>query len=235
MAGLITFCTSTAFVLTVLHVYALSIPLACNLLQYFTVEDYLKQAIQWLVPIVLTFGCGLVVGGMIPTMRARWKDTVFRTQIIISCLGLASIVFFWAIYYLGYSKAVKSNLYLGTGIYCIGIVTFIYVAYLKQHKGGLRLAIGDYSIVIYIVVFFMLMGWFRGLENGESLKERTNQAPKTRINLLELAPPLQGQMVFLLEKYVVFLKQNEKTVIAIPTSLIRLIEELPDTKVGTKP
>ena len=170
-----------------------------------------------------------------PTMRAMRKDTRLRTLIVILCLSLVSIVFFGAIYYVGYSKAFKSQLYFGNEIFGIGIVTVIYIAYLEQHKDGLRLTIGDYTLVIYIVVLFMLIGLFGGLKKGEILKEKTNQTPKTRINLLELASPLQGQMVFLLEKYAVFLKQNERTVTAIPTSLIRLIEELPDAKAGTKP
>jgi hypothetical protein len=238
IAGFITFCTATSFILTVLYVYALSIPLACNLLQYFTVEDYFKQAIQWLVPIVLSNGIGLVVGRMMPIMRVWWKDTDTRIRFltVILCLILVLIpVVFWTIHYLGYSKAVRSQLYFGVEMVVIGIISLSYIASLKPHKDDLRLAIGDYKFVIYIVVLFMLMGWFRGLAGGERLKERTNQTPKIRISLLELASPLQGQMVFLLEKYVVFLKQNETTVTAIPTSLIRLIEELRDAEAGTKP
>jgi hypothetical protein len=94
MAGLITFCTATAFVLTVLYVYALSIPLTCNLLQYFTVEDYFKQAIQWLVPLVLSNGIGYFVGRIIWPMRAGWKDmnTRIKTLTVISCLILALIL-----------------------------------------------------------------------------------------------------------------------------------------------
>jgi hypothetical protein len=121
----------------------------------------------------------------------------------------------WTIYYLGYSKAVKSQLYFGCEIAFIGIFSSIYIAYLKPHKDGLRFEIVDYNFVIYIVVSFVLIGWLRGLGNGERLKERTNRTPKTRISLLELASPVQGQMVFLLEKYAVFLKQNERTVTLI--------------------
>ena len=132
---------------------------------------------------------------------------------------------------MGYWKINKSQLYFAWKVASVGIWTFAFLLYLMKH----RQPFGVSWLVIAFFVSYMLFGWFDGLSGGERLKETTNEAPKSRITVLESASPLQGQMVFLLEKYAVFLKQNERTVTAIPTSLIRLIEELPDGKAATKP
>ena len=241
ISSFITICTATAFALTVTHIYAISIPLTSNLFQYFTLDDYFRHAIQWLAPIVISMGIGYFIGWTMSFIKSRGKigttstigDTRINKQsktiLIIAC-GLIALmpVLSYIIYYFGYLKVVLSQIYAIFLTSSMFIVLLIFV-FIVQFKNPLR------SIIFFFITIFMLNAWFVGLKMGEQMGERTNQPPKTRIMLLESKTPLQGQMVFLLDKYAVFLKQNERTVIAIPTSRIGLIEEIPDAKTAIKP
>lgn len=239
ITGIVAACTAAVFVLTVIHIYAFSIPLNCNLFQYFTLDDYFKLAVQWLVPVSLGMGVGSAVGyafGVGSKNKIEAGTQIYRrftaqSMLVWSCLLLAfMIVLRTVLYYMGYWKIDKSQLYFAWKAASVGIWTFAFLLYHMKHRDSVRQPFGVYWLVIAFFVSFMLFGWFDGLSGGERLKETTNEAPKSRITVLESASPLQGQMVFLLEKYAVFLKQNERTVTAIPTKLIRLIEELPESK-----
>ena len=102
--------------------------------------------------------------------------------------------------------------------------------YVRKSKGLLGDSFATYGFLVVAVPAFMLIGFFNGLLDGEDLVNRTDKAPTARVVLSEGSAPLQGQIMLLLEKYVVFLKHGEKTISTVPVSLVRLIEELPEPK-----
>ncbi len=166
-----------------------------------------------------------------PVKLHRWTTVML---VVISLFVLVPVSFS-ILAYVGFMKVDTWRLHLiwmcGSAIACI-FGSRVYLA--RQHKDSTGEPFAGYKFVILVVPWLLAVGFFKGLTDAEVLKERTSEAPITRITLSEW-PPVEGQTIFLLEKYVVFLKHNERAVSAIPTSLIRLIEELPHVKTETKP
>lgn len=239
IAELLGGCTATAFILTIIYIYAFSIPMHWTLFQYFVLDDYLKLAIQWLIPsavgYLIFFPIGIMLGRNQHKTEAVTKPKSLSLTRMIVGGAMLSIIFLspivvWVLYIFGRTPINLFGLYgisaIPIALVCVGFTKW----YIARIEPSVREPFTGYHFLVSLAPFLILIPFYNGLADAELLKEGTKEMPKTRLTLSEAAPPMQGQIIFLLDKYVLFLKQNETTVTAIPTALIKSIEELPGSK-----
>jgi len=215
-----------------------------NLFRYFVLDDYLKLAIQWLPPV----GFSYFIAYLITEIETLFKATpevpekAKSPSRIKFFLASAMILIFFGtpvllciFYIIGYKSIRLQDLYNFSVFPIALLLIYFYKVYEQKAKLRIEKPFPNFGLFIFGGLFLMILATYNGLSTAEQVKDGMRQPPRVRITLAEPSPPMQGQIIFILDKYVLILKQNETTLSAIPSTIIRFIEELPETKkVGRK-
>jgi len=229
--------SATSFGLTVVYVYAYSIPLRFDLLQYLTLNDYLRLAVTWLVPVAMALGAGLLIEasfsraerGMTeeeiiaasPHPRFRRAFRGGSQKVFPAVLALAVVLDTVLLLLKQFPKPLYFQLWAIAGPYLwfAAIEWYSKERKLIAHWSKARLAWTLFFPALIIFSFFL------GLSKGEAAKGPASSKNIARVFVLGQTDPLAGRILFILDDYVLLLPDNGREVHAIPKTQISLIVE----------
>lgn len=229
--------SATCFGLTVVYVYAYSIPLHFDLLQYLTLNDCLRLAVTWLVPVALALGVGLLLEGSFSRAeRGMTEEEIIAAsthprfmrafrggsqRVMPAVLALAVVLDSVLLLLKQFPKPLYYQLWVIAGPYLWFTAIKWYAKERKfvAHWSKARLAWTWFFPALIIFSFFL------GLSNGEAAESLASSKNIARVFVLGKTDPLAGRILFVLDDYVLLLPENGREVHAIPKTQISLIVE----------
>jgi hypothetical protein len=176
---LIAICTGTAFLLSAVHTLGLSIGFDIYILTYFSVSDYLNNAVGWLLPValvaVLSVGLGVLLqrGIRVRTARRGFSKKnslkrliLFRNVSMITSAAIAMTLLLT----LFLARPPLSDMYFGLGLLSVSLYSWCFLfAYISQCKTRKMLAIREAARVflfLLVIPVFAQATFFLGMGEG---------------------------------------------------------------------
>ena len=230
--------SASAFLLTVVYIFAVSLTIGVDLFLYISFNDYLKLSLCWLpkhlLAVLIVFIMPallyrLITGKSVhprhilslPSEFTTFKKQLFRVS-TISILLISTIAIFSLNYYLQPERSIF--------ILCTVFVIYLWLplvrykkefSFIKQYSDW-KQYVFSYGPIYLILVFIS------GLYIGKRELYQIDKQHNTHIEMTSEEPMKRGKVLFAFSQYIVFLEQKTKTVDIIPVGQVKNIINLND-------
>ena len=227
--------TASAFILAIVYVYGYSTVLGLNVFAYFSISDYLRLSIEWLTPVFII----LAIGGLITKFFTRIERDATEEELIKTSsyqrfmrafrksgdvVGPVAIVII-AILYTALSFFIeipRSQLY----ILWAAAGAVLWVGLVRWYAKEPRLVVGWSDKWFGFILFFPALAiftFFGGKWGAESGYRVFSKATDVQVVFKAQGEPFTGQILFLLDEYVLLRRKNQDQVIIVPKAEIKMI------------
>jgi len=235
VVGLVVSCS---FIFTVVYIFGLSKSLKLNIFKYFSPNDYLKLSIEWITPVAIFFALGIVANYFLTRIERGTSEEelaasspfprftrYFRKSADLA-IPLFAIIPAIILLIISFFADVPNILLYGIWQYAAvilwGVFIFWYIRVPKLVAGWTNKM--KFFIVAFpaVIIFSLLHGMYK----GEVILQDMNAKPKVKLIIVNQSAPILGQVVLLLDKYVLFADHDRKIIKIFPTIQIWFLEEL---------
>jgi hypothetical protein len=240
VAEVVGFVSATAFALTIVFLYGYSIPLHFIIFKYLTITDYLRLAVVWLVPTAIFWIAAVPfeaflrrtehgateaqIGEKIakarhPRFRLWFRRGGLRAPFVAA--EIAAVVAAFELLLPHFPKISSYQILEGTS-------PFVWWEGVRWYERVRRL-VAEWTAAWRAWVWFfpavLLFSFFRGLSTAERVRTSPTSAATTRIFVLGRPDPTPGQVLFVLDDYILLRTSKDGEVEAIPKAQISMIVE----------
>lgn len=240
---ILTYISTTAFVLTVSFIYGFSLSSKLNLFTYMTLNDYFNYSLKWLTPVLFGFGLGFIL----QLFFSRVEKGATEEEIIKS-----SPFPKFTKYFRKYSEKAFSVIFVG-GAIVLTIYSFFaevpkvflynlwqlggafswvafFLWYLKIPKLANRWSIPQ-KVVLLVAPAMIIFSLFGGMLEGEMYGLPTNKNYyKDQLRLTKAEEVINGKVIFSLNNFIIFLNTKDLNFSIYPINQVRAITTFKEIK-----
>ncbi len=214
IAEITAFSTAAAFLCGIAHSFGLAFFLGFDILQYFTIKDYLTQAVPWLPFALLVSGSALVVNRIFRGIRRRQDakpptekaPSMRRTVVSLVLLPSVLVVFVGALTIMVIELIRRKEFALLIGS-CTGFAVASWLAvaewYLARRRSWSATYIAVFTLLPALVLASLSFGLIRGVDVGKDTSRTMIFSTDGR--------QFQGQTILRLESYLLVREQDGST------------------------
>jgi hypothetical protein len=206
--------------------------------KYFSPNDYLKLSIEWITPVAIFFALGIVANHFLARVERGASEEeltasspfprftrYFRKSADLAIplfIIVPAIILFIISYFADVPNILLYGIWQYAGVILWGLFIFWYIRVPRLVAGWTN------KMKFFIVAFpaVIIFSFLHGLYKGEVILQDMKAKPKARLIIVNQSTPILGQVVLLLDKYVLFADHDTKIIKIFPTVQIRFLEEL---------
>jgi hypothetical protein len=206
------------FILTIVYLHGYSTTLGVNLFLYFGLNDYFRLAIEWLPPVIVGWIGGILLEKFFTRVErgateeeivarsrhpkfTRWSRRWSQDSIVI-ILVLGAILNIIQCF-LGLAQA-DYMLYGFTGAF----LWFRVIAWYAREPKFIQNWTAPWKLFVFVFPALVIVTFSYGLYSGKTGMHLYTRSADVQISLKDETTPTAGRILFLLDEYVVFHRQQ---------------------------